>query len=420
MRAKMRWVAMVGAVLLAAATSAQLGGGPGQEARPTGGGYGGGLGGRTGGAPDVGPVGTVWLAMGPVTVGEGEEISGLVALGPVTVAGTVAGDVTSIGGKVSLQKSAVVTGNITAICAPIEVAEGAKVAGEVRPDELPDMASIIVGWPGTEAAAVRIGETEIGAGEGAPKWLVVLGGNVTVPKGSQAGEIVAIGGDITVEEGAELKAARVIGGEIHRPEAKLSEQDEAMGGVVFPCLAEDRPDSPVSRSSQFRISQSTESMQFGLNSSGGSSARVDLSAKGEKGDLALSLAMDAVGRLPGRLPWRERYGGGEAPEYRPIWQSHYNQPGQATSHPQQVPHDSDPDFAKSAAVGVGLQLIVSATDEKDRRGERTVRIGIPGGAQTLLGAGGYAGGGFGGGYGRGDYGGGEGAYGGGRGGRDQP
>jgi len=409
MRARMRCIAMAVAVLAATAVSAQQ-----SEER----GGGGGLRGALGAAPEVAPVGTVWLAVGPVTVGEGEEIGGLVALGPVTIAGKVAGDVTSIGGKVSLEKSAVVTGNITAVCAPIEVAEGAQVAGEVRPHELPDMASVVVGWPGAQAAAVRIGETAIEAGEGAPKWLVVLGGNVTVAKGSQAGEIVAIGGAITVEEGAELKAARAIGGVVGRPQGQAIENDEAIEGLVFPCLGESPPGTPASRSSQFRISQSAESMQFGLSSSGGTGARIDLSAKGDQGDLSLSLAMDAVGRFPGAAGWRERYGGARAEGYRPVWQVHYDQFGQPTSNAQGVPENSDPDFAKSAAVGVGLQFIVSATDEKDRRGERTVRIGIPGGAQALLGAGGYGGGGYGGGYGGGNYYGGEAAYGGTRGGRD--
>ncbi len=347
----------------------------------------GGLGGGGGGLrppapPQPAPVETVWLAVGPVSLPPDVEISGLVAVGPVTVAGKVLGDITSIGGKVSLAETAVVRGHVTAVCATVDRAEGATVAGEVRERTLEDVASTTVGWPGSEGAILRIGDVGVRRGENSASWVLALGGDVTVRKGAEVDEIVAFGGDLTIEEGADVRRARVIGGELRRPEGKARDEDEVLSGAVLPCSSTEAPESPAYRSSSLKIGQSSTSIQCRITTTGGTSARLDLTAQSVRGSVQIALGMQGIGRVAFGGP-RPAIIRGRNDDYYRRWQASYTQFGTKRAAAQEVPEGSDPLFTESAAVGVGIRIVVNATDQQRAWGERTIVLGIPTGAEYL-------------------------------------
>jgi hypothetical protein len=370
-------LATVMTVLVAAATGyPQEGGALGR----------GGLGGPASPQPEPAAVKTVWLAVGPVSVAQGEEISGLAAIGPVTVAGTVLGDITSIGGKVSLTETAIVRGHVTAVCGSVDKAEGAKVAGEVRERTLADAASTTVGWPGSEGADMRIGDVEVQRGDDRPAWLIVLGGDVAVREGADVDDIVAFGGNLTIEEGAEVKRARVVGGELRRPEGKAKDEDEVLSGVVLPCSSVETRESPAYRSSSLKIGQASGSMHLQITATGGPMAALDLTGRSMRGSVQIALGVQGIGRVAfgGSRP---AIIGGPHGDYFRRWQASLTQFGTKRAAAQEVPEGSDPLFTESAAVGVGIRIVVSATEGQRGWGERTIVLGIPTGAEYLASSG---------------------------------
>ncbi len=387
MKTRMRAIAMVGAMLPVAAGIAQLGGATGGEGGRVGGGFGGGgLGAR---AQLPRPEKPVWLCIGAAVVEEGEEIGGLVAFGPVTVGGKVHGDVTSFGGAIVVRKTGVIAGNVTAVCADITVAEGATVEGAVQARQLPDMASIDVGWPGPDAMRIIFGDAEIAPGDGPIGPRVVIGGNATVRRGAAVSEVAAIGGDVTIEEGTEVSAVRIAGGRLQRPGGKAEEKDETIEPVTLTCegLPHEDPNAPAAAWTTSTVDHGTDSMRLVTQPASEWQRTIQLMLGNGRWSLSLHTQIAAVVREPAPEPEKA----GQFKAY-PAW----------TGWPLYAPADSSPAFAKSTAVGVGLHIGVSQAISQagsQRSGSRTVTMAVPASAKTLTEALGGYGPGVGGGYG---------------------
>jgi hypothetical protein len=258
------------ALAVASAPQAQLGGLGGGIG---GGGVAGGLGGGTEPAESPWLKAPVWLAVGPVTVPADQEIDGLVAIGPITVSGKVMGDVTSFGGRIVLEKTAVVAGHVTAVCASIEKAEGAQVGGEVRPNQIPEVAITQLDPQQADAAVLLIGTHEITARDGGR--YIVLGGDVTVKAQAKAAAIMALGGTVTLEEGAEVGLVRGVGATVKRAGAAPREPDALLDPLVLPCGGHGVSTGAAMASSLTTLRRSTASVALeahtGEQSSGNSS-----------------------------------------------------------------------------------------------------------------------------------------------------
>lgn len=396
MKAGTRAIAIVAAMLPVAVGIAQSGGG-------RGGGMGGYFGGP--GARDQvpRPEKPVWLCIGPAVVEEGQEIGGLVAFGPVTIAGKVQGDVTSFGGGIAVRKTGTIAGNVTAVCADINIAKGAQVEGVVQARQLPDMASIDVGWPGPDGMRIIFGDAEIVPGDAPIGPRVVIGGNVTVRGGAKVSEVVAVGGDVTIAEGADVDAVRLVGGRLTRAGGRATKQDETIEPLTLRCegLPTEDPKAPAAAWTTSTVQQRTQSMEVSVQPASDWQRWVTLALTNGSWNIALHTRTAAVVRRPAPEPDKA----GQFQVY-PAW----------TGWPLYAPTDSAPAFASSTAVGVGVYIGVSqaiSTDGNQRSASRTIGLAVPASAKTLTeGLGGYGpvGGGYGGlgsSHGRGGFGGGD-------------
>ncbi len=345
-----------------------------------GGGVGGGLGGGVNGGGLRGPAQAaalppgkpILVGVGPVSVAEGEEVGGVVAIGPVSIAGRVLGDVTTIGGKVSLARTALVAGNVTAVCAPVEVAEGAKVAGEVHANEFPGLASMDVGWPGAPQGAVVVGNWKPTAGVARPA-LIVIGGDAVVPKGTKMEQVGVLGGDLTIEEGADVATACVLGGTLTRVGGKLKEADEVLAPFAVPLEPPAPPDAGADVRTTLSLARSTSALRAAVETQGPWCSHATFAVGTARFTVWLALDTRAVQRVPepAETPTAGGGLGGGAGVARDEWGAGY------VDDPQYVSRDKDPAFQRSTMIGAGVEIAVTATDDQQRTVKRTINIGVP-------------------------------------------
>lgn len=361
--------AVIGVFVLGGCAWAQLGG------------FGGGIGGGGGGggghqqtrSPDAGPEVAetpVLLGVGVVSVAEGKEISGLVVIGGADIAGEVTGDVTAIGGPVTLAATAVVRGNVTAVCASVTQAEGAKVYGEVQERQLEEMSVVDIGWPEPGDQVVRIGDVELRQGQENPIALIVLGGKVTVGKGVRAAEIIAIGGDVTIEKGADVAKVTVIGGKVTRPKGQAADEDEVVPAAVVACGTWQMVRGPASGSASTTITHAAPSTMLSVESTGRHWGQVTV-RRPEGPGLLLDLRLASNGNR------HDLRGFNQGPR-----------PDGAAIDPKDQP---DPLFRSSMAVSAGMSLKVTAAtmgegDTPLTSVERTITLGVPAGSEGLVGS----------------------------------
>ena len=355
-------LAVIGVLVLGGCAWAQLGG------------FGGGGGGyQHTRSPDAGPEVAetpVLLGVGVVSVPEGKEISGLVVIGAAVIAGEVTGDVTAIGGPVTLAATAVVRGDVTALCAPVAQAEGAKVYGEVQERQLEEMSAVDIGWPEPGDQVVRIGDVELKEGQKNPIAMICLGGKVTVGKGVRAAEVIAIGGDVTIEKGADVTKVTAIGGKVTRPKGQAADKDEVIPAAVVACGPWQMVRGPASGSASTTITHATLSAMLAVESSGQRWGRATV-RRSEGPGLLLDLRLASNGNRHELRGFMHRPGRGEA-----------------AIDPKDQP---DPLFRSSMSVSAGMDLKVTAAtmgegDEPQTRVERTITLGVPAGSQGLVGS----------------------------------
>jgi len=355
---------------------------------------------------DVAPAGAaskpVWLSIGPVTVAEGKEINGLVAIGPVTVAGTVHGDVTSFGGKIVLEKTAVVDGHVTAVCAPVEKAEGAKVAGDVNANAIPELALTPMGATNPDSLALVVGGIEVKGTE--RRGLVVVGGEVHVCQGADVAEVVGIGGRVQIDEGATVGSAKTIGGEIVRAGGAnagadatiapfIGVCDQRMAGEVSP-----GPGRPGGGSMESSMEQSASGMRLSVACGGWWDLRASIASALQEAQFGLELQAKAAERHPVPEVGNPALGG-VALQPGSVWP-----PVKAL----EIARDKDPALQHSTSVGTGIAISLAVAEgpaTSQRQVRRTLRLAVPSDAASLAQegymGGGFGGGGFGGGLGGG-------------------
>ena len=368
------------------------------------------MGGGNAGPRNPVPDKPVWLAVGPVTVPQGEDIGGVVAIGPVTVAGKVKGDVTSFGGKIVLERTAVVGGNVTAVCAPVEKAEGATVGGEVRQNELPEMASTALDPQDPDAARLLIGSQEVTGAEGTR--YIVLGGAVTVKGEAKVADILGVGAAITLAPAVEVDTIRGVAVEVRRPEGAQAKPDEIVEPLCLVCGGRGAVGGGAAASSTMSLNQSTASVRLDAQTGGGATGHVGVSSAGPSSQVNVLLTTKAVPRF-GPFP--------EDPIY--AW------PTMVPTGPDEASPLLRESFLVGAGMSINASLIsVAEANEGEPAGQqrsltRTIALAVPADAVVLAQAGGYGAGygTFGGYYGGGGYGGFRGpteGSGGGQGGRD--
>lgn len=316
-----------------------------------------------------------WVAIGPVLVGPDEAVQSLVAVGPITVAGSVFGDVTGIGGRVVLAPGALVTGRVTAICASVEVAEGAKVLGGVRQQELSLMRVTPLTPDLPSGAELILGDREFT--EAYPRQAIVVGGSALVRAGAGLTEIIALGGDVRIEAGPQVKAARVLGGQLTRVAARADDQDERSEPLLLRCGGR----TAAEQAALGRLTSSFERDQGNLKYAAYSdtwyTGEVRLAAFAPEARAELALAVKQATRSPlpagARLDQPLNFGEG--------W----------SSWPRRtlcVPTDADPLWQKSCALGVALRIEATIETPQDRRrnvSHRSLTLGVPADAEGLLG-----------------------------------
>jgi hypothetical protein len=351
----------------------------------------------------------VWLAVGPVTVGVNDEIGGLVALGPVTVEGTVRGDVVSLGGRIRLTPTAKVAGHVTAVCATIEREEGATVSGAVRAEALPEARSIDLGWPGSRAGTLLVGAATIADGD-TREAVLAVGGDVTVKRGARITEITVVGGNLKIADGATVSSAYVIGGRLERA-GKAGEEDQVVAPVVLDSAAAGGPGAVAGLNSTYTATQYAGPVSINLDASPFRQPSLSISVAGARGGLQVSL-----NSIVGHRVRKTLAAAGRPPDWEE-WLWGYNQFGAYLLEEVVVSDAADPAFADALAVAAALGVSASVSDDQGRSASRSLQIGVPPEAARLApmaysqgsyGGGTRGGGGLGGGRGGGDRGGGAG------------
>ena len=317
----------------------------------------------------------VYITVGPTPVAEGARIGGLVAIGPVDIAGSVMGDVVALGGRVVLRETAVVAGDVIAVCSEVEVAEGATVGGRVMPDHLPELRQFHTGWAGSGGTTVRFGDTEIPRlrVEEMPRRLVVIGGDVHMHQRARIPDLIAVGGDVRRKSGARLGSVGIIGGFLPHGSFRPYRWGAALDPVWYPCNGPVRSGAEGANTAGLSVGQSECGMDLYMSPGLANGGRLTLEIGGEGGD-GLYLYLDVAGARRGLNP--------EAEVGR--WATKYDPFHRPRPDIQPLPPDADPLYAQSRAIGVGMILEASGSDRRGRAGTRTVRLGIPTGADMLI------------------------------------
>jgi len=317
----------------------------------------------------------VYITVGPTPVVEGMRIGGLVAIGPVDIAGSVMGDVISLGGNVVLRETAVVGGDVIAVCSEVEVAEGATVGGRITPDHLPELRQFHTGWAGNGGTIVRFGDTEIPRlrVEEMPGRLVVIGGDVHMDERAKIPDLIAIGGDVRRKSGARLGSVGIVGGFLPHGSFRPYRWGAALDPVWYPCNGSIRSGTEGADTAGLSISQSKCGMDLWLSPGLANGGRLTLEIGGRGSD-SVYLHLDVAGATRGPNPNAEVG----------LWATRYDRFDRPRPDTQPLPPDADALYARSRAIGVGMILEASGSDPWGRDGTRTVRLGIPTGADLLI------------------------------------
>ena len=321
------------------------------------------------------PTELVWIAVGPVSVGANQEVGSLMAVGPVTVEGKVHGDVTSLGGKVTVAPSGVIAGQLTALCAQADVAEGGKVAGDVKAYELPEMDRTSLSLRSPADAELIVGNAEFS--EPFPTCAVVIGGDAIVRAGSGLTEILAVGGNVRIEAGAHVKAARVVGGKLERVATEEGAQDQVTEPFILRCAGHSAPGGVAAALWTSNLEEDVENVKLAAYSEEWGTGEVHLAAFGVQSRVELTIAAKYATRSP--LPkgrslgeWRQNIGEGwDSWPKRQLW----------------VATDADPLLIESAALGVGVRIdagIESPGEPHRRSSQRSITLGVPSDARELI------------------------------------
>ena len=367
-----RWMGILGVTFLTASVGhAQLGGAaPGRDLL---------------GAP---PEYHYWISVGPVTVGEGEIAGGMVALGAVTVAGEVRGDVLSVGGGVTLAKGSTVTGNVTAIRAGIDRAKGAKVFGEVQPDRLPELDLVELSPSEHGTNRVHFGAARIDGEELAS--VVVVGGDLTVGADAQIGLVVVMGGDLIVEAGGTCRNVQVAGGSVTAPETAEVGTSKATAPQVLKCGGQ-TPGTSARSWIMPRNHREDSYLQVHMDTTDPWRAIIEVKAPTALGINLKVLTVACARRLEStRPPANESSGGGRGGGGG---FGGGGGGGEATwpTAPIYVADDADPLFAASTAIGTAIKLEARVRLSQPYQGQRnqpqTIALAVPSDAGVLVGMG---------------------------------
>ncbi|MBM3497197.1 MAG: polymer-forming cytoskeletal protein [Armatimonadetes bacterium] len=315
-----------------------------------------------------------WVVIGPVSVGPDEAVQSLVAVGPITIAGNVFGDVVSVGGKVTIAPTALVAGNVTALCGYVEVAEGAKVLGTVRANEL----ALVRVTPLTPAApaeaALILGDHEFI--DPRLRQAIVIGGNALVRATSGLTEIIALGGDVRIEAGPQVSAARVFGGQLTRVAPRPEAQDERAEPMRLRFGGRLAAESSAVARLTSSFERDRENLKLAAFSERSNTGEAHLAAFAPSSRVELTLAVKQANRSPlsaGQQP-------GQWLQFGEGWASW-------PKRSLDVPADADPLLQQSAALGVALRIdatIETPGEPRRNLAQRTLTLGIPADAEGLL------------------------------------